>query len=111
MPTSSGAPVSNGRTSDAGQTDDISTERGADFCTEGCNGDETDNSDQPDQHTIFDQGRPVLIPVEAVDQFAHLTFTFPKFSTAPSKRKCGSNAADPRPTRQRSHSFRCRIGR
>src|SRR5260370_2405882 len=74
MPTSSGAPVSNGRTSDAGQTDDISTERGADFCTKGCNSDETDHSDQPDQHTIFDQGRSVLIPVEAVDQFAHLTF-------------------------------------
>src|ERR1700730_12563395 len=70
---SSAGLISVGWASDAGQTDGIFTERGADLCTEGCNGDKTDHSDQPDQHTIFHQGRPVLVPGEAVDQFAHPT--------------------------------------
>jgi hypothetical protein len=70
---SSAGPISIGWTSNAGQTDGISTERGADFCTERGNGDKTDDGNQPDQHTIFDESRPVLIPVEAVDQRTHLT--------------------------------------
>jgi hypothetical protein len=70
---SSARPISIGWTSNAGQTGSISTERGADFCTERGNGDKTDDGNQPDQHTIFDESRPVLIPVEAVDQRTHLT--------------------------------------
>jgi hypothetical protein len=71
---SSAGPVAIGYTSDTGQMNSIIAERAANFCTEGCNGHKADHSDQADQHTIFDQGRPVLIPVEAVDQFAHVTF-------------------------------------
>src|ERR1700730_2792259 len=73
---SSAGPVSIGEASYAGQMNRVIAEGAANLCTEGCNGHETDHSDQPDQHTIFDQGRPVLIPAEAVDQFAHLTFLF-----------------------------------
>jgi len=42
-------------------------ERRADFGTEGRNGDDADHRDQADKHTIFDQGRALVVTAEAID--------------------------------------------
>jgi hypothetical protein len=39
----------------------------ADFGTKGCNGHDADHGDQADKHTVFDQGRALVVTAEAID--------------------------------------------
>src|SRR5580693_63483 len=84
--------------SDARQTNNILAECGAHFCIEACNGRETDHSDQADQHTIFDQGRALLIGAEAGDQSAHLNLPSKILYCAQRMKSAQSNASTSRPT-------------
>ena len=55
----------------AGEAARDPTERRTDLGAESCDGDDADNSDQADEHAIFDQRRALVVTAEAINQLAH----------------------------------------
>src|SRR5260370_11065678 len=62
------------QTSDAGQSSCIGAERSADFLPEECDSAQTEYANQAGEQTVFEQGSPLLVLAQPVDQLQHVNY-------------------------------------
>src|SRR5712672_2532468 len=60
--------------SDGGQSSCIGAERGADFLSDECDTAQTQYGNQADEQTVFEQGSPLVVLAQTVDQLQHVNY-------------------------------------